>query len=183
MMGTRPQTIGYGLTDSPAGLAAWMLGHPGFAHWKYDGTDPEKSRDEVLDDVTLHWLTNSATSSARLYWEYSGRSPALAGPEKTAEISLPVAITVFPGESYQAPVGPARLSQPGLLPRGRQRRSFCSLGAAGAFLRRAARRIQTASARNLVQSRCGQDRRRRVFNHPQLTRRRTGKQEIGKGGR
>ncbi|MGY4290966.1 pimeloyl-ACP methyl ester carboxylesterase [Bradyrhizobium sp. LM2.7] len=103
MMGTRPQTIGYGLTDSPAGLAAWMLGHPGFAHWKYDGTDSEKSRDEVLDDVTLYWLTNSATSSARLYWEYSGRSPALAGPEKTAEISLPVAITVFPGESYQAP--------------------------------------------------------------------------------
>jgi pimeloyl-ACP methyl ester carboxylesterase len=103
MMGTRPQTIGYGLTDSPAGLAAWMLGHPGFSHWKFDDTDSEKSRDEVLDDITLYWLTNSATSSARLYWEYSGRSPALAGPEKTAEISLPVAITVFPGESYQAP--------------------------------------------------------------------------------
>ncbi|MBR1336357.1 pimeloyl-ACP methyl ester carboxylesterase [Bradyrhizobium ottawaense] len=103
MMGTRPQTVGYGLTDSPAGLAAWMLGHPGFSHWNYDGTDPEKSRDEVLDDITLYWLTNSAVSSARLYWEYSGRSPALAAPEKTAEISLPVAITVFPGESYQAP--------------------------------------------------------------------------------
>jgi pimeloyl-ACP methyl ester carboxylesterase len=103
IMGTRPQTIGYGLTDSPAGLAAWMLGHPGFSHWTYDGSDPEKSPDEVLDDVTLYWLTNSATSSARLYWEYSGRSPALAGPEKTAEISLPVAITVFPGESFQAP--------------------------------------------------------------------------------
>ena len=103
MMGTRPQTIGYGLTDSPAGLAAWMLGHPGFSHWKFDDTNSEKSRDEVLDDITLYWLTNSATSSARLYWEYSGRSPALAGPEKTAEISLPVAITVFPGESYQAP--------------------------------------------------------------------------------
>lgn len=114
MMGTRPQTIGYGLTDSPAGLAAWMLGHPGFTHWKYDGTDPEKSRDEVLDDITLYWLTNSATSSARLYWEYSGRSPALAGPEKTAEISLPVAITVFPGESYQAPETWARRAYPNL---------------------------------------------------------------------
>jgi pimeloyl-ACP methyl ester carboxylesterase len=103
MMGTRPQTVGYGLTDSPVGLAAWMLGHPGLSHWTYDDNDPEKSRDEVLDDITLYWLTKSATSSARLYWEYSGRSPALAGPEKTAEISLPVAITVFPGESYLAP--------------------------------------------------------------------------------
>jgi pimeloyl-ACP methyl ester carboxylesterase len=104
MMGTRPQTIGYAITDSPAGLAAWMLGHPGFAKWTYSSSDPEKSPDEVLDDVTLYWLTNSATSSGRLYWEYGGgRSPAFAGPEMTSEISLPVAITVFPGESYRAP--------------------------------------------------------------------------------
>jgi len=103
MMGTRPQTVGYGLTDSPVGLAAWMLGHPGLSRWTYDDNDSEKSRDEVLDDITLYWLTKSATSAARLYWEYSGRSPALAGPEKTAEIALPVAITVFPGESYLAP--------------------------------------------------------------------------------
>ncbi len=103
MMGTRPQTVGYGLMDSPVGLAAWMLGHPGLSNWTYDDSDPEKSLDDVLDDITLYWLTKSATSSARLYWEYSGRSPALAGPEKTAEISLPVAITVFPGESYRAP--------------------------------------------------------------------------------
>ncbi len=104
MMGTRPQTVGYGLTDSPAGLAAWMLGHPGFSRWTYKASDPEKSPDEVLDDITLYWLTNSAVSSARLYWEYGGgRSPALAAGEKTSEITLPVAITVFPGESYQAP--------------------------------------------------------------------------------
>jgi pimeloyl-ACP methyl ester carboxylesterase len=104
MMGTRPQTVGYGLTDSPAGLAAWMLGHPGFTRWTYKDSDPEKSPDEVLDDVTLYWLTNSAVSSARLYWEYGGgRSPVLAAGEKTIEITLPVAITVFPGESYQAP--------------------------------------------------------------------------------
>ena len=104
VMGTRPQTIGYGLTDSPAGLAAWMLGHPGFAQWTYGG-DPEKSptKDEVLDDITLYWLTNTATSSARLYWETSGQSVLLAAAQKTAEISLPVAITVFPGESYRAP--------------------------------------------------------------------------------
>lgn len=103
MMGTRPQTIGYAITDSPAGLAAWMLGHPGFMKWTYDNSDPEKSPDEVLDDASLYWLTNTATSAARLYWETGGRSPALAGPERTAEISLPVAITVFPGENYRAP--------------------------------------------------------------------------------
>ena len=103
MMGTRPQTIGYAITDSPAGLAAWMLGHPGFSKWTYSSSDPEKSPDEVLDDITLYWLTNSATSSGRLYWESGGRSPAFAGPEMTAEIALPVAITVFPGESYRAP--------------------------------------------------------------------------------
>jgi pimeloyl-ACP methyl ester carboxylesterase len=104
MMGTRPQTIGYAIMDSPAGLAAWMLGHPGFAKWTYTGDDPEKSPDEVLDDISLYWLTNSAASSGRIYWEYGGgRSPAFAGPEMTSEISLPVAITVFPGESYRAP--------------------------------------------------------------------------------
>jgi pimeloyl-ACP methyl ester carboxylesterase len=109
MMGTRPQTIGYGLMDSPVGLAAWMLGHPGFSHWTYNDSDPEKSPDEVLDDITLYWLTKTATSSGRIYWEYGGgRSPALAAGEKTSEIALPVAITVFPGESYQAPESWAR---------------------------------------------------------------------------
>lgn len=103
MMGTRPQTIGYAITDSPAGLAAWMLGHPGFSNWTYSTGDPEKSPDELLDDVTLYWLTNSATSAGRLYWEYGGRSVVFAAVEKTHEISLPVAITVFPGEIYVAP--------------------------------------------------------------------------------
>jgi pimeloyl-ACP methyl ester carboxylesterase len=103
MMGTRPQTIGFAITDSPAGLAAWMLGHPGFATWTYSSSDPEKSPDEVLDDISLYWLTNTATSSGRLYWEYGGGSPALAGPEMTKQVSLPVAITVFPGETYHAP--------------------------------------------------------------------------------
>ena len=103
MMGTGPQTIGYGLTDSPIGLAAWSLGHPGFLHWTYSNDDPEKSPDEVLDDITLYWLTNTATSAARLYWEYGGRSVTSAATERTAEISIPVAITVFPGESYRAP--------------------------------------------------------------------------------
>ena len=97
MMGTRPQTIGYALTDSPVGLAAWM--------YDYNNGEPERllNRDDVLDDITLYWLTNTATSAARLYWETSGQSVLLAAAQKTTEISLPVAITVFPQEVYRAP--------------------------------------------------------------------------------
>jgi pimeloyl-ACP methyl ester carboxylesterase len=104
MMTARPQAIGYGLTDSPAGLAAFLLVHPGFAQWTY-GSDPQQSptKDDVLDDFTLYWLTNSATSAARLYWENGGRGATSAAAQKTAEISLPVAITVFPEEVYRAP--------------------------------------------------------------------------------
>jgi pimeloyl-ACP methyl ester carboxylesterase len=105
MMTARPQTVGYGATDSPAGLAAWILVHPGFAQWTY-GADPEKSptKDDVLDNITLYWLTNTATSSARLYWENGARgSVIVAAAQKTAEISLPVAITVFPEDVYRPP--------------------------------------------------------------------------------
>jgi len=104
MMTARPQTVGYGATDSPAGLAAWILVHPGFAQWTFGG-DPEKSptKDDVLDNITLYWLTNSATSAARLYWENGGRNVTSAAAQKTAEISLPVAITVFPEDVYRPP--------------------------------------------------------------------------------
>jgi pimeloyl-ACP methyl ester carboxylesterase len=105
MMTARPQTVGYGATDSPAGLAAWILVHPGFAQWTF-GADPEKSptKDDVLDNITLYWLTNTAASSARLYWENGARgSVIVAAAQKTAEISLPVAITVFPEDVYRAP--------------------------------------------------------------------------------
>ena len=96
MMNTRPQTIGYALTDSPAGLAAFM--------YDYNNGEPERllTRDEMLDDITLYWLTNTAASSARLYWENRGNILS-AVAQKTAEISLPVAITVFPEEIYRAP--------------------------------------------------------------------------------
>ena len=63
MTGTRPQTIGYAVTNSPAGLAAWLPGHPGFSQWTYNAGDPEKSPDEVLNDITLYWPTNTATSA------------------------------------------------------------------------------------------------------------------------
>jgi pimeloyl-ACP methyl ester carboxylesterase len=105
MMTARPQTVGYGATDSPAGLAAWILVHPGFAQWAY-GADPAQSpsKDEVLDNITLYWLTDSAASSARLYWENGARgSVIVAAAQRTGEISLPVAITVFPEDVYRAP--------------------------------------------------------------------------------
>jgi pimeloyl-ACP methyl ester carboxylesterase len=105
MMTARPQAVGYGATDSPVGLAAWILVHPGFAQWTY-GADPSKSptKDDVLDNITLYWLTNTATSSARLYWENGARgSVIVAAAQKTGEISLPVAITVFPEDVYRAP--------------------------------------------------------------------------------
>jgi pimeloyl-ACP methyl ester carboxylesterase len=97
IMGTRPQTIGYGLADSPVGLAAWI--------YDYNNGEPARllDRDDVLDDITLYWLTNTATSAARLYWETAGQSVVLSAAQKTSEISLPVAITVFPGEVYRAP--------------------------------------------------------------------------------
>ena len=116
MMTARPQTVGYGATDSPVGLAAWILVHPGFSQWTY-GADPEKSptKDDVLDDITLYWLTNTAASSARLYWENGARgSVIVAAAQKTAEISLPVAITVFPEDVYRPPETWARRAYPNL---------------------------------------------------------------------
>jgi pimeloyl-ACP methyl ester carboxylesterase len=105
MMTARPQTVGYGATDSPAGLAAWVLVHPGFKDWTY-GADPRQSptKDDVLDNITLYWLTNTATSAARLYWEGGKNgSVIVATAQKTGEIALPVAITVFPDDVYRPP--------------------------------------------------------------------------------
>ncbi|ABA77436.1 epoxide hydrolase [Pseudomonas fluorescens] len=102
MMSTRPQTVGYALSDSPAGLAAWIFDK--FNQWTYSGGDAEKSlsKDEMLDDISLYWLTNSAVSSARLYWENNNNN-FNSVEQKTREIKVPVAVTVFPGEIYQAP--------------------------------------------------------------------------------
>ena len=104
MLTARPQAVGYGMTDSPAGLAAWILVHPGFAKWMW-GADPASSptKDEVLDNISLYWLTNTATSAARLYWENRGQSPTIASVQKTADISLPVGVTVFGEDAYRPP--------------------------------------------------------------------------------
>src|SRR5215471_10222180 len=96
--GDAPANLGgYGLADSPVAFAAFM--------YDYNGGEPQGSltKDEVLDNVTLYWLTNTAASSARIYWENDNRSNTSTSVQKTAEISLPVAVTVFPGEIYRAP--------------------------------------------------------------------------------
>ncbi len=102
MMVTRPQTLGYGLTDSPVGLASFFLDK--FNDWTFSGGNAEKSltKDEMLDDISLYWFTNTANSSANLYWENNNNN-FNALEQRTAEIKIPVAITVFPGEIYQAP--------------------------------------------------------------------------------
>jgi pimeloyl-ACP methyl ester carboxylesterase len=98
MMNTRPQTLGYSLADSPAGLAAWI--YDKLAAWTYTDGEPERAltRDEMLDDITLYWLTNTGASSSVSYWEVWGISPFNA-----VEIDIPVGVTVFPGEIYPAP--------------------------------------------------------------------------------
>jgi pimeloyl-ACP methyl ester carboxylesterase len=118
--GQTPQTIGYALTDSPVALAAWMLDHDADAYEKIsrafvDGNPSGAlTRDRILDNITLYWLTSSATSAARMYWE-SQRSAAATGRQVPPEVSLPVAFTVFPGEIFQAPRSWAEKVYPNLI--------------------------------------------------------------------
>jgi pimeloyl-ACP methyl ester carboxylesterase len=98
---TRPQTIGYSLADSPVGLAAWMLDHDPHSYEQLSnafGGHPEGSltRDQILDNITLYWVTNTGTSAARLYWEN-------ARTAYKGQISVPAGFTVFPGELWRAP--------------------------------------------------------------------------------
>src|SRR5215217_7751543 len=118
LMAARPQTL-YGIADSPVGLAAWLLDHndadgqPAAAVASaLDRTTSEVgelTRDEVLDNITLYWLTNTAVSASRLYWEYKG------GFFNAKGVSIPVAVTVFPGEQYQAPRSWAERAYPNLI--------------------------------------------------------------------
>jgi pimeloyl-ACP methyl ester carboxylesterase len=105
---TRPQTIGYALLDSPVALAAWMLDHDTDSYYKisgaFTGGQPtgNLTRDHILDNITLYWLTGTGTSAARSYWE-GGRAQALAAGQAPPQVTLPVGFTMFPGEIFQAP--------------------------------------------------------------------------------
>jgi pimeloyl-ACP methyl ester carboxylesterase len=117
-MAARPQTL-YGIADSPVGLAAWLLDHndadgqPAAAVTKAlnrtTSATGELTREEILDNITLYWLTNTGVSASRLYWEYKG------GFFNAKGVSIPVAVTVFPGEQYQAPRSWAEKAYPNLI--------------------------------------------------------------------
>ncbi|WDT80384.1 MAG: hypothetical protein MPW14_00820 [Candidatus Manganitrophus sp.] len=116
-MGLRPQTL-YGLADSPIGLAAWMLDHDARSYEMiarvFDGKKEGLSRDDVLDNVTLYWLTNTAISSARLYWD-TRQLPAKGGFFDARGVQLPVAVSAFPDEIYTAPRSWAERAYPKLI--------------------------------------------------------------------
>jgi pimeloyl-ACP methyl ester carboxylesterase len=105
---TRPQTIGYALLDSPVALAAWMLDHDTDSYYKIsrafvDGAPTGNlTRDNILDNITLYWLTGTGASAARAYWE-SGRAQAHAAGQAPPPVSVPVGFTTFPGEVVPAP--------------------------------------------------------------------------------
>jgi len=105
---TRPQTIGYALLDSPVALAAWMLDHDTDSYEKISRAFVEGqpagnlSRDTIVDNITVYWLTGTGASAARAYWE-AGRAQALAAGQAPPEVSIPVGFTTFPGEVFRAP--------------------------------------------------------------------------------
>jgi pimeloyl-ACP methyl ester carboxylesterase len=111
-MSARPQTL-YGIEDSPIGLASWMLDHDARSYELiarvFDGQSEGLTRDDILDNVTLYWLTNTAVSSARLYWE---NKLAFFAPKG---IKIPVAVSAFPDELYQAPESWVKQAFPSLL--------------------------------------------------------------------
>jgi pimeloyl-ACP methyl ester carboxylesterase len=117
-MAARPQTL-YAIADSPVGLAAWLLDHndadgqPAAAIVsaldRTTSATGELTRDEVLDNITLYWLTNTGVSASRLYWEYKG------GFFNAKGVSIPVAVTVFPSEQYQAPRSWTERAYPNLI--------------------------------------------------------------------
>ncbi|WP_295718966.1 epoxide hydrolase [Mucilaginibacter sp.] len=115
-MERRPQGVSYGLTDSPIGLASWIFLHPGFDDWSY-GNDPKQlpTKDQVLDDISLYWLTNTASSSAQIYWENRNNSIISASVMKSDQITIPVAVTTFPNDVYASPESWARRAYKNLI--------------------------------------------------------------------
>jgi pimeloyl-ACP methyl ester carboxylesterase len=106
---TRPQTIGYALLDSPVSLAAWMIDHDTDAYYKISGafvdgrTSGNLTRDNILDNITLYWLTGTGASAARSYWEAYGPDAPGAGQAPPPDVRIPVAFTTFPGEIWRTP--------------------------------------------------------------------------------
>src|SRR5262249_54122741 len=117
---TRPQTIGYALLDSPIALAGWMLDHDTDSYYKIAGAFVDDkptgglTRDHILDNVTLYWLTGTGASAARSYGE-GGRAAALAAAKAPPEVSIPVGFTTFPGEIFRAPRSWVEKSYPTLV--------------------------------------------------------------------
>jgi pimeloyl-ACP methyl ester carboxylesterase len=111
-MANRPETL-YGLADSPIGLAGWILDHDAASEALiarvFDGQTEGLTRDDILDNITLYWLTNTAVSSARLYWEYKG------GFFDPRGVQIPVAVSAFPDEIYQAPKSWSERAYPKLI--------------------------------------------------------------------
>jgi hypothetical protein len=118
---TRPQTIGYSLLDSPVGLAAWMLDHDTDSYYKIsrafvDG-EPVGSltRESIVDNITLYWLTGTAASAARSYWEDArALAAALASGQPPPDVTVPVGFTTFPGEIWASPRSWVETVYPGL---------------------------------------------------------------------
>ena len=108
-MATRPQTIGYALLDSPIALAAWMVDHDTDAYYKiasaFVGGRPSGNltRDHILDNITLYWLTGSGASTSRSYWEAYGPDAPAAGRQPLPPTTIPFAFTTFPGEIWRTP--------------------------------------------------------------------------------
>jgi pimeloyl-ACP methyl ester carboxylesterase len=117
-MNNRPQTL-YGIADSPVGLAAWMIDHDIRSYQMiartFDGKPEGLTRDDVLDNVTLYWLTNTAISSARLYWDTRHTLPPGGGFFDVRGIKIPVAVSAFAEEIYQAPKSWAENAYPKLI--------------------------------------------------------------------
>jgi pimeloyl-ACP methyl ester carboxylesterase len=111
-MANKPQTL-YGIADSPVGLAAWMIDHDIRSYELiarvFDGKSEGLTRDDILDNITLYWLTNTGVSSARLYWENKSNFFA------PKHVAIPVAVSVFPDEIYAAPRSWAEKAYPKLI--------------------------------------------------------------------
>jgi pimeloyl-ACP methyl ester carboxylesterase len=118
---TRPQTIGYSLLDSPVGLAAWMLDHDTDSYYKISGAFVDGkptgnlTREHILDNITLYWLTGTGASAARGYWEGAQlQAQAAASGQAPPPVRVPVGFTTFPGEIFASPRSWAELVYPGL---------------------------------------------------------------------